>query len=58
MPFQPIPAVAAAAIVGVCTTKPPEVANSPEPYRAAACALGWECFDGTPWWDEVMDLIG
>lgn len=53
--------VAAAAIIGVASDPmrvPPDVFNSPEPYRAAAHALGWGDWDGTPWWDAVMDEIG
>ena len=36
---------------------PREVRLSPEPYRAAAYHLGWEQYDGTPWWDKVMDIL-
>lgn len=30
----------------------------PEPYRAAANALGWGDLDGSEWWDAVMEAIG
>lgn len=32
--------------------------DTPEPYRWAMDTLGWAEYDGTPWWSEVMDLIG
>lgn len=47
--------VAAAAISAVAALAP--ACKSPEPYRAAAYALGWEDLDGSDWWDEVMDFI-
>lgn len=36
---------------------PKDVANSPEPVRAAMYHLGYEKYDNTPWWDKVMDII-
>lgn len=49
-------AVAAAAIQAVACL--PAFRDLPEPFRAAACALGWSAADGSPWWDAVMDAIG
>lgn len=37
---------------------PPEVAGSPEPYRAMLWHMGFKDQDGTPWWDAVMDELG
>jgi hypothetical protein len=54
--FQPSVPVAAAAITAVAEL--PEFLGLNEPYRAAAYALGYEPFDGSPWWSDVMDTIG
>lgn len=48
--------VAAVAIKAVAALS--KYQKSPEPYREAAYALGWESLDGTPWWSKVMDFIG
>lgn len=55
----PTAEIAAAAIISLTMSVSVtyEGKDGPEPYRAAAYALGWEPMDGTPWWDEVMDLI-
>lgn len=59
---KPTPKAAAKMIVELLDKPkkelPKEVRNSPEPYRAAAYHLGWEEYDGTPWWGKVMDAIG
>lgn len=36
---------------------PDAVLNSPEPCRAIAYHCGYEVFDGTPWWDMLMDGV-
>ena len=51
--FLPSVADAAAAIVAIA----PRYVGTPEPYRAAAMALGWMRFDGHPWWNKVMDEL-
>ncbi len=38
-------------------SKEDAVLDSPEPCRAIAYHLGYEDLDGTPWWDEVMDIV-
>ena len=56
MPILPDPHVAALAIAAIACL--PELADSPEPLRAAAHLLGWGDADGSDWWDITMDEIG
>ncbi len=52
--------VAAKAILDIYNGKvaaPQDLFESPEPCRAIAYHLGYEEMDGTPWWDEVMNIV-
>lgn len=47
-----------AEFVAACLNANPRLRSLNEPYRGAMSWLGYGDWDGTPWWDAVMEAIG